>query len=169
VRLGWTRAALLALMVALPAGPAAAQNEITQDGWEGFAMRDANNKFDRCVLYNRTIRALTVSPYEMLGITRDAAGRIGLLVFYDPRALTRGKTTVRIRLDQRPVVAVAGDALSDFHVDVPALDADTVAALRNAKTMDATTGSHTIHFDLKNVGGVLERLDACVKIYGPRS
>jgi hypothetical protein len=163
------RAALLALVVALTVGPAAAQNQIAQDGWEGFAMRDANNNFDRCVLYNRTVEALTASPYEMLGITRDAAGRIGLLVFYDPRALTRGKTTVRIKLDQRAAAPFPGDALSDFHVDVPALDADTVAALGNAKTMDATVGSHTMHFDLSNVGAVLERLDACVKIYGPKS
>ncbi len=163
------RVALLALVVALTAGPAAAQNQIAQDGWEGFAMRDSNNNFDRCVLYNRTVEALTASPYQMLGITRDAAGRIGLLVFYDPRALTRGKTTVRIKLDQRPAATFPGDALSDFHVDVPALDPDTVAALRNAKIMDATTGGHTIHFDLSNMGGVLDRLDACVKIYGPKS
>jgi hypothetical protein len=163
------RAALAALMISPLAAPAAAQNQISEEGWEGFAMRDANNKFDRCVLYNRTIQALTASPYEMLGITRDAAGRIGLLVFYDPRALTRGRTTVRIKLDQRPAAPFPADALSDFHVDVPALDADTVTALRNAKTMDATAGSHTIHFDLSNVGGVLERLDACVKIYGPKS
>jgi len=165
----WTRAALLALVLALAAAPAAAQNQIAQDGWEGFAMRDANNNFDRCVLYNRTVAALTVSPYEMLGITRDAGGRIGLLVFYDPRDLTRGKTTVRIKLDQRPATSFPGEALSDFHVDVPALDADTVTALRNAKTMDATTGGHTMHFDVGNAGAVLERLDTCVKIYGPKS
>jgi hypothetical protein len=158
-----------ALAVALTAAPAAAQNLITQDGWEGFAMRDANNHFDRCVLYNRTVAALTVSPYGMLGITRDAAGRIGLLVFYEPRALTRGKTTVRIKLDQRPVTSVAGDALSDFHVDVPALDPDTAAALRNAKTIEIIVGGHTIRFELSNIGAVLERLDACVKIYGPKS
>jgi len=163
------QAALAALAVALTAGSAAAQNQIAQDGWEGFAMRDANNHFDRCVLYNRTIEALTASPYEMLGITRDAAGHIGLLVFYDPRALTRGNTSVRIKLDQRPAASLPAEALSDFHVDVPALDADTVAALRNAKTMDATVGGRTVHFDLSNVGGVLERLDTCVKIYGPKS
>jgi hypothetical protein len=153
----------------LAAGPAAAQNLITQDGWEGFAMRDANNNFDRCVLYNRTVEALTASPYDMLGITRDAAGHIGLLVFYEPRALTRGNTPVRLKLDQRPVVSVAGDVLSDFHVNVPTLDSDTVAALRDAKSLEATVGGHTIRFDLTNAGAVLERLDACVKIYGPKS
>ena len=31
-------------------------------------MRDTDNKFDRCVLYNRTVQALTASPYQMLGI-----------------------------------------------------------------------------------------------------
>jgi len=162
-------AARLAIFVALSGIPAAAQNQIAENGWEGFAMRDNNNNFDRCVLYNRTIAALTVSPYQMLGITRDAAGHIGLLVFYDPRALTRGKTAVRIKLDQRPAASFAGDALSDFHAEVPALDAYTVAALRNAKSLDATTGSHAVHFDLNNFGAVLDRLDTCVKIYGPKS
>ena len=157
------------LLALLTAGSTVAQNLITQDGWEGFAMRDSDNKFDRCVLYNRTVEALTASPYGMLGITRDAAGHIGLLVFYEPRALTRGNTPVRLKLDQRAVIAVPGDVLSDFHVQVPALDNDTVAALRDAKTIEATVGGHTIRFDLANVGAVLDRLDACVKIYGPRS
>jgi hypothetical protein len=157
------------LLALLTAGSAVAQNLITQDGWEGFAMRDSDNKFDRCVLYNRTVEALTASPYGMLGITRDAAGHIGVLVFYEPRALTRGNTPVRLKLDQRAVIAVPGDVLSDFHVQVPALDNDTVAALRDAKTIEATVGGHTIRFDLANVGAVLDRLDACVKIYGPKS
>src|SRR5262249_290328 len=64
----------------LAAGPAGAQNMISQDGWEGFAMRDLDNKFDRCVLYNRSVQALTASPYQMFGITRDATGRTGLLI-----------------------------------------------------------------------------------------
>jgi hypothetical protein len=157
------------LLALLTAASAAAQNLITQDGWEGFAMRDSDNKFDRCVLYNRTVEALSASPYGMLGITRDAAGHIGLLVFYEPRALTRGDTPVRLKLDQRAVIAVPGDVLSDFHVQVPVLDNDTVAALRDAKTIEATVGGHTIRFDLANVGAVLDRLDACVKIYGPKS
>lgn len=160
-------AALLAALLAI--GHAAAQNLITQDGWEGFAMRNAENDFDRCVLYNRTVEALTASPYDMLGITRDAAGRIGLLIFYEPRTLTRGKTTVRLKLDQRPAAPFAGEALSDFHANVPTLDPDTVTALRDAKTVEATVDGHTIHFDLSNTGAVLERLDACVKIYGPKS
>jgi hypothetical protein len=167
VRFGLIAAALIAALLA--AGQAAAQNLIAQDGWEGFAMRDSNNVFDRCVLYNRTVEALTASPYDMLGVTRDAAGHIGLLVFFEPRALTRGNTTVRLKLDARPVVTAAGDVLSDFHVNVPTLDNDTVAALRAAKSLEAAASGHTIHFDLANIGAVLERLDACVKIYGPKS
>jgi hypothetical protein len=153
----------------LAGGPARAQNMISQDGWEGFAMRDTDNKFDRCVLYNRSVQALTASRYQMFGITRDAAGRIGLLIFYEPRMLTRGETTVRLKLDQRPPVSVAGTVLSDFHVNVPALDAAGVAALRGAKAIEATVADHTIRFDLADVGAALDQLDACVKSYGPKS
>ncbi len=161
---------IAALLVAvLMAGPAGAQNLITQDGWEGFATRDADNKFDRCILYDRTVQALTASPYGMLGITRDADGRIGLLIFYEPRTLTRGAASVELRFDQRAPVAVAGTALSDFHVNVAALDPPTLAALRDAKTVEATVDGHTIRFELAGVGAVLDRLDACVKIYGPKS
>jgi hypothetical protein len=157
------------LIAALAAAPAYAQNLITQGGWEGFALRGPDNAFDRCVLYNRSVQVLAISPYQMLGVTRDAAGRIGLLVFYEPRTLTRGATTVRIKLDQRAPVPVAGEALSDFHVNVPALDAATVTALRDAKAIEATVDTHTIRFELSDVGGVLDRLDACVKMYGPKS
>jgi hypothetical protein len=105
----------------------------------------------------------------MLGVTRDAAGRIGLLIFYEPRMLTRGDTTVRLKLDQRPPMSAAGTALSDFHVNVPALDQATVAALRGAKVMEATVADHMVRFDLADVGAALEKLDACVKTYGPKS
>ena len=151
------------------ATPARAQNFISQGGWEGFAMRDAETRFDRCVLYNRSVQALTASPYGMLGITRDAAGRIGLLIFYEPRTLTRGDATVLLKLDQRPQVTVAGNALSDFHVNIPALEPATVAALREAKTMEATVEGKSIRFELADAGAVLEKLDACVKMYGPKS
>jgi hypothetical protein len=165
------RASMTAVLpvLLLLAGAAAAQNLISQGGWEGFAMRDSDNKFDRCVLYNRTVEALTASPYEMLGITRDAAGHVGMLVFYDPRTLTRGDTTVRLKLDQRAGVSVPGDVLSDFHVNIAKLDPDTVAALRDAKSVEATVAGHAIRFELGDIGGVLDRLDACVKIYGPKS
>ena len=160
----------IALMIAaLAAAPGHAQNLITQDSWEGFALRDTDNKFDRCVLYNRSVQALSASPYQMLGITRDASGRIGLLIFYEPRMLTRGDTTVRLKLDQRPPVSVAGTVLSDFHVNVPVLDGAAVAALRGAKAIEATVGDRSIRFDLADVGAALDRLDACVKSYGPKS
>jgi hypothetical protein len=162
-----TSAALLIAMAM--AGPAGAQNLISQDGWEGFATRDAEAKFDRCMLYNRSIPALTASPYGMLGITRDAGGRIGLLIFYEPRTLTRGDTTVRLKLDQRAPVSVAGVTLSDFHVNVPALEPATVAALRDAKAIEATVDGKPIRFELADVGAVLDKLDACVKMYGPKS
>jgi hypothetical protein len=162
-----TGAALLIATVL--ANPAGAQNLISQDGWEGFATRDAEAKFDRCVLYNRSVPALTASPYGMLGITRDAGGRIGLLIFYEPRTLTRGDTTVRLRLDQRPQVSVAGTALSDFHVNLPVLEPATVAALRDAKAMEATVENKPIRFELADVAAVLDKLDACVKMYGPKS
>jgi hypothetical protein len=162
-----TGAALLIATVL--ANPAGAQNLISQDGWEGFATRDAEAKFDRCVLYNRSVPALTASPYGMLGITRDAGGRIGLLIFYEPRTLTRGDTTVRLKLDQRPQVSVAGTALSDFHVNLPALEPATVAALRDAKAMEATVENKPIRFELADVAAVLDKLDACVKMYGPKS
>jgi hypothetical protein len=159
-----------ALVLALLAGgPVRAQNMISQGGWEGFAMRDTENKFDRCVLYNRSIQALTASPYQMFGITRDAGGRIGLLIFYEPRMLTRGDTTVLLKLDQRPPVSVAGTVLSDFHVSVPALEPATVAALRDTKAIEAGVADRTIRFDLADIGAALDRLDACVKSYGPKS
>lgn len=166
VKRGPTGAALL--LAALAAAPASAQNVIAQDDWEGFAMRDAANRFERCALYNRSVTALSASPYEMLGITRDDAGRIGLLVFYTPRTLTRGATSVEIRLDGRAPVTVPGEVLSDFHASVSALDRATVSALRDAKELDVRIEGHAIRFALNNVGAVLDRLDACVRTYGPK-
>jgi hypothetical protein len=159
-------ATLVALMAVMPAR---AQNLVTQGTWEGFALRDTDNKFDRCVLYNRTVEALSASPYGMLGVTRDANGRIGLLVFYEPRMLTRGDTPVRLKLDQRAPISVPGIALSDFHVDIASLDQATVALLRDAKTIEATVQGHAARFEVSDMAGVIEKLDACVKIYGPKS
>jgi hypothetical protein len=167
VKRGLTSAALLiAIAMARPAG---AQNVIAQDGWEGFATRGADNRFDRCVLYNRTVAALTASPYDMLGITRDAAGKIGLLVFYGPGQLTRGERQIRIKLDQRAPLSVPAEVLSDFHVNVPALDPATLAALRDAKTLEAVIDGRTARFELSAPGAVLDRLETCVKIYGPKT
>src|SRR5262245_32510076 len=72
----------IALVLALSGGPVAlAQNRVTSEGWEGFATRTPEDKLERCVLYNRTIDALNLSPYDMLGLTRDPAGQVGLMVF----------------------------------------------------------------------------------------
>jgi len=157
------------LAAVLAAGPAGAQNLIAQEGWQGFALRDADNRFDRCILYNRTVEALTASPYGMLGVTRDAHGRIGLLIFYDPRTLTRGETSVRLKFDQHAPVPVSGTALSDFHVDVASLEPSAIAALRDAKAVEATVQGHTARFEVSDVAGVLDKLETCVKIYGPKS
>ena len=163
------RGSIAAALLIAALSTAQAQNLITQGNWEGFALRDTDNKFDRCVLYNRTVEALTASPYQMLGITRDAAGHIGLLVFYDPRTFTRGDTAVRVTLDQRAPVSVAGNALSDFHVNVPTLDPPTATALRSAKSIEVSAADRTIRFDLGNIAAVLDELETCVKIYGPKS
>lgn len=168
-QIGRAAVRIASVLAALAGGAASAQNAISQDGWEGFATRDAANRFDRCILYNRTIQALTASPYEMLGLTRDGSGRVGLLIFFSPRTLTRGEKPVRLRLDQRAPVTATGEVLSDFHVNIPALDAAAVAALRDAKTFEATVDSRTVRFDLAGVGAALDRLDACVKTYGPKS
>jgi hypothetical protein len=167
VKRGLTSAALLIAMAM--GAPAGAQNQISQDGWQGFAMRGADNNFDRCVLYNRSVAALTASPYDMLGITRDAAGSVGLLVFYGPGLLTRGERQIRLKFDQRAPVSVAAEVLSDFHVNVAALDPATLAALRDAKAVEAAIDGRTIRFELPAVGAVLDRLEACVKTYGPKT
>jgi hypothetical protein len=159
----------LAICLAGLSGPAArAQNPISQDGWEGFATRDAGNRFDRCILYNRTIQALSASPYEMLGLTRDASGHIGLLIFFSPRTLTRGEMPVQLKFDQDAALTVLGQVLSDFHVNIAALDTDTLAALRAAKSLEATVDGRTIRFDLAGVSGALGRLETCVKTYAPK-
>jgi hypothetical protein len=164
------RAALsLAICLGLLSGPAArAQNAISQDGWEGFATRDVANRFDRCILYNRTIQALGASPYEMLGLTRDAAGHVGLLIFFSPRTLTRGENEVQLKFDETTTLTATGQALSDFHVNVAALDADALAALRGAKSIEARVEGRTIRFDLSGVSAALDRLEACVKTYEPK-
>jgi hypothetical protein len=164
------RAALsLAICLAVLSGSAArAQNPISQDGWEGFATRDAANRFDRCILYNRTIQALSASPYEMLGLTRDASGQIGLLIFFSPGTLTRGETPVQLKFDQAAALTALGQVVSDFHVNIATLDADALAALRTAKSLEATIDSRTIRFDLAGVDAALERLATCVKTYGPK-
>lgn len=160
-------AVLVILGVLLTADPLCAQNLITQGGWEGFAMRTPDGKFDRCILYNRTIQALNSSPYEMLGISRDASGGVGLIAFYRPRALTRdARTPVAVKLGARPPVTLAGTVMSDFHVVVPGpLDAGVTAALREAPTIEITTESKTLAVPVAGVAAVLDRLDECVRTH----
>jgi hypothetical protein len=164
VRHGWLVALLTLFGVAgLPA--AWAQNRIAAPGWEGFALRDPTGKFDRCVLYNRSIEDLTASPYEMLGITRSAKGDVGLLIFFDPRALTRGSNVpVNLRVDGRPLPPLTGAAISDFHVSVGGpIGPNAVSALRQASKIEATAESKTVQFEVSDVGGVLDTLAECVK------
>lgn len=160
-------AVLLTLGVLLTADSLCAQNLITQGGWEGFAMRTPDGKFDRCILYNRTIQALNSSPYEMLGISRDSAGGVGLIAFYRPRALTRGaRTPVTVKSGARAPVTLAGTVTSDFHVVLPGpLDAGMIAALREAPTIEITTEGKTLAVPLAGVAAVLDRLDQCVKTH----
>jgi len=159
--------AMAALAAALCFGGcpgALAQNRIEAPGWEGFALRGSEGKFDRCVLYNRSIEALTASPYEMLGITRGAAGQVGLLVFFTPGALKRGNVAVNLKVDGRPVAALSGAVISDFHVNVAGpIGANALAALRQASRIEATAENKTVRFEVADVDTVLDALDECVK------
>ena len=132
---------------------ALAQNRIEAPGWEGFALRGLEGKFDRCVLYNRSIEALTASPYEMLGITRGPAGQVGLLVFFTPGALKRGNIAVNLKVDGRPVAALSGAVISDFHVNVAGpIGANALAALRQASRIEATAENKTVRFEVADKG-----------------
>jgi hypothetical protein len=143
------------------------QNRIATPGWEGFATRDADNKFDRCVLYSKSIEALTMSPYDMLGITRSAKGDVGLLVFFEPSALKRGSNvTVALGINGHSVGPLTGQALSDFHISIAGPMAEnTVAALRQATSIEATAEGKTVKVGVSDVGAVLDALDNCVKTY----
>jgi hypothetical protein len=158
------RAVLAVMLLSVAAAPATAQNAIGFAQWEGFATRDAEGAFERCVLYNRSIAALTVSPNNMLGITRDANGRIGLLVFYEPRALTRGTNVpLHLKIDDRPTTEVDSRVVSDFHLQTTTpLDPAIVGALRTAKSIETTAQAKTQKFDVSNLAGVRDELVTCV-------
>jgi hypothetical protein len=174
MRIGMRRT-LLAVFSAAAAGlaatPLAAQNLISQGGWEGFAMRQPDGRFDRCVLYNRTVPALNASPYGMIGLTRDGSGYIGLMVFFEPRTLTRAApASVRMRIDEEAPMSLSGEAVSDFHVVIPSpLDSRTVAAMRNARKIEFSTDAKTIRLTVADMGtdmgAVLDRLKTCVETY----
>jgi hypothetical protein len=160
-----TLRALACLLCLIPTSAALAQSQIAAGGWEGFATRDTDNKFDRCVLYNKSIEALTVSPYNMLGITQSASGQVGLMVFFTPSALKRGNNIpVTLRIDNRKAVALNGVALSDFHINIAGpIGAETLGALRQATSVEAAAEGKSERFDVTDVGAVLDALDACVK------
>jgi hypothetical protein len=149
------------------AAEAWAQNRIVAGAWQGFAVRDPENKFDSCVLYNRSIDELTISPYEMLGIRRAANGDVGLLVFFTPGALTRDSSVpVNLKVDGHPFAPLNAEVKSDFHVSVAGpLRADELAALRVAKEIEATAENKTITFQVSDVDAVLDTLSNCVKQY----
>jgi hypothetical protein len=161
-------AVLSAVVAGLAAAPLAAQNLISQGGWEGFAMRRPDGRFDRCVLYNRTVPALNASPFGMMGLTRDDAGNTGLMVFFEPRSLARGEpTTIRMRIDDEAPVSLSGEAVSDFHVVIPgALDSHTVTAIRKARKFEFETDTRTTRLKVVDLGvdmgAVLDRLKTCV-------
>ena len=144
---------------------ALAQNRIATPGWEGFALRNPEGKFDRCVLYNRSIEALSASPYEMLGITRAAAGQVGLMVFFTPRALTRGNNIpVNLKVDGRSLGPLSGAAISDFHVSVAGpIGPNALAALRQAKVIEAKAEDKSIRFEVADIDAVLDTLEECVQ------
>lgn len=154
----------MAVVVALFTAPASAQNRIASEGWEGFALRTPEDKFDRCVLHNRSIDSLNASPFNMLGLTRNTAGQTGLMVFYQPRALMRGAhVIVALKIDQGEPLALNGEVPSDFHVIAGPVPPSALAALRAAKTIEATTQGQTIHFTVSGVGPALEALETCVR------
>ncbi len=157
--------AAILLLVLLVAGRAEAQNSIAHDGWEGFATRDPQGAFDRCVLYNRSIAAISVTPYDMLGISRDRAGRVGLLVFYNPRTLVREThVPVTLKIDDNAPITASGRVVSDFHISIDGpLEPPLLAQLRAAKRVTATAEGHSIGFDVSDVAGVLQALTACVQ------
>jgi hypothetical protein len=156
-------AVVLAAIFGATEGPA--QGRIAQSGWEGFAVLGSDSRFERCVLYNRTIAALNDSPYDMLGLSRDRAGAIGMLVFYRPRALKRAPDVpVQLKFDQDAGVTVRGEVRSDFHVRVAGpLGSKLVDTLRQANTLTVTTQGRTQKFALADVGAVLDALAGCVK------
>jgi hypothetical protein len=155
----------IALLLTLGGSAAAsAQNRVTSEGWEGFATRTPEDRLERCVLYNRTIAALNSSPYDMLGLTRDPDGKIGLMIFYRPRTLTRSEHVgVSLKINDEQPVALAGEIPSDFHVTSTGVPAAVVAALRSAKTIEAVTEGHAIRFSVKAVDQALDALEACVE------
>jgi hypothetical protein len=161
-------AAVIATALLLPPC-AVAQVRVTHEGWEGFSTRPDDGKVASCVLYNRSIDAINTAPYDMLGLSREGSGQIGLLIFYRPRMLTRGtQVPVTLKVDQRAPIVLRGDVISDFHVKVAGpLEQQTVEALRQAKTIAVTTEGQTQAFQVSGLGGVFDALAACANPHPP--
>jgi len=155
----------IALLVTLAGSLVAiAQNRVTSEGWEGFATRTPEDKLDRCVLYNRTIDGLNTSPYDMIGLTRDTEGQVGLMVFYKPRTLTRSEHVgFTLKINDEPPVTLNGEVPSDFHVASGPIPSAVVSALRSAQTIEAVTEGHAIRFAVSNVGPALDTLEDCIR------
>ncbi|MBI3433998.1 MAG: hypothetical protein HY056_02825 [Proteobacteria bacterium] len=137
------------------------------DGWEGFAIRTASDQLDRCVLYNRAIDRLSASPYNMLGLYRDVAGGVGLMLFYQPGELARGDdVAVAVAIDQREPIILSGAAHSDFHLITRPMSEPAIAALRQATSIDATTQGRHIRFAVSGLAATLDRLEACIAAHG---
>ncbi len=155
------RKTIMAASIGLLLVPCAfAQVRIGHEGWEGFSTHGPDGKLESCVLYNRSIDSINASPYEMLGLSRDGAGHIGLLIFYRPHTLTRGpRVPVALKIDQRAPTMLTGEIISDFHVKVAGpLDQKTVDALRQAKTIEVTTEEQTQAFEVSDLGGILDAM-----------
>jgi hypothetical protein len=155
----------IALLLTLGVSAAVdAQNRVSSEGWEGFATRTPEDRLERCVLYNRTLIALNSSPYDMLGLTRDPNGKVGLMIFYRPRTLIRSEhADITLKINDDQPVALSGEIPSDFHVASAAVPATVVSALRSAKTIEAVTEGHAIRFSVKGVDQALDALESCVE------
>jgi hypothetical protein len=137
--------------------------KIAQDGWEGFATAGSEGTIARCVLYNRSIQAINASPYDMLGISRDKAGHVGLLAFFTPSSIQRAKLVPVIVTIDATRIAVSGEALSDFHIVIPGpLDPRAVELMRQAKVIEISAQRHNEQFVVNGaLAGVLDRLKTC--------
>lgn len=152
------------MALALAVSAAEAQSLISEGNWQGFTSLSPDGRFAQCALYNRAVERLNENPYEMLGVTRSAAGEVGLLVFFRPGAFQRGAgLAVTLKLDDRPAATLTGDAISDFHVRIAGpLPATLLARLREARKFEASVQGQTVGFALDGIDAVLDGLSRCV-------
>lgn len=143
--------------------PASAQIKIVQSGWEGFATGGNGGTIARCVLYNRSIEAINVSPYDMLGISRNKDGHVGLLAFFTPNSIQRAKLVPVVLTIDDTHIAVSGEALSDFHIVISGpLDPRAVGLMRKAKVIEISAQRHNERFVVDGaLASVLDKLKTC--------